>query len=190
MSQATSVNAYQTLEALRTFEKRHAERDITSRVFAFTQGGKTYAVSSNGWSMLAVSTKLISDTAARGLKPLPETYATTFFSYFAPTSAHAIDARLKDLRGWCGTPKFRRCPHCEQGMNVARYGGNLFDRAIDRNLIAMALAFGDEDGIVAVYPHTRDNLAPIVFRHEHFLAVVMPMRESTEGMPVYPERDA
>lgn len=183
-----AVNAFDMLEALRTFEKRHAERAITQRVYSFAHGGKEYAVASNGWAMLAVRAYLISKTALNGLRMLPNTYVDAFAGYFEPGPKFgALDVPLKRLRDWCGAPKLRRCPRCEQTIDVKRHGGNLFDRAIDRNLIAMAIAFGNEDAPIVMYPQGADPLSPIVFRHEHFLAVVMPMREPIEGLPIYPE---
>ena len=187
----SSVDPYHTLEALRTFEKRHAERDITQRVYRFVHGGNDYAISSNGWSMLAVRTHMISAMAASGLRALPESYIETFRNYFAPVTEHkALHARLKDLRAWCGGPKFRQCTSCEQNVDVVRHAGSLFGRAVDRNLIAMSVAFGDEDAQVSIYPAWEGGLTPIVFRHEHFLAVVMPMREVADDLPKYPEQNA
>ncbi len=182
-----NADAFDVLETLRTFEKRHAERTITQRVYSFMHGGNQYAIASNGWAILALRTYLISKPALSGLRLLPDSYVETFAGYFESPPASAKKATLKMMRAWCGAPKYRQCPACEQSLNVTTHAGNLFDRAIDRNLIAMAIAFGNEDDYITVYPGWPANLSPIVFRHEHFLAVVMPMRTPTQGLPVYPE---
>lgn len=182
-----SNNAYKTLEAMRMFAPDPAEREATARTYLFEKDGKKYAVATTGTAILSIPIQLIDKTVTDGIKELPSNLCRSFLHLFSYSSvgARSVHEKLKSMRAWCGKPRYRTCQHCDQESIPKTRPGNLLNRAIDRNLIAIATAFGDEDKDVSVHaePH---RFSPAVFTHEHFSAVVMPMREELDDLPKFP----
>ncbi len=179
------VDPFAVLERMRTFAHDPEFRRVTERVYRMLIGDKPFIVASNGWVMVAIPGGLVDDVALNGLNEIPEEVSKAFVDYFGSDFEHdRFSTKLKKLRLWCGAAEFRHCEKCSQSINVGQRPGYVMGkRLIDRNLIAMAIEFGDPDGKIDIGATDASNIAPVVFRHAHFLAVIMPMRETTGDNP-------